>query len=62
MSKRRVTIQLPHRFILKKYLSEIDSEGLVEAVFEAEIRSNHCLRWMLFSYINWSIQRVWFDL
>jgi hypothetical protein len=39
-----VTVQVLHRFILKKYISEIDSEGLVEAVFEANIRSNHCLR------------------
>jgi hypothetical protein len=30
------TVQLPHKFILKKYISEIDSEGLLEAVFEKE--------------------------
>jgi hypothetical protein len=39
-----VTVQVHHRFILKKYFSEIDSEGHTEAVFEARIRSNHCLR------------------
>jgi hypothetical protein len=39
-----VTIQVPNIFILRKCLSEIDSEGHAEAVFEVNIRSNHCLR------------------
>jgi len=33
-SHSAVTVQVPHRFILKKYLSEIDSEGHTDAVFE----------------------------